>query len=229
MLMPSCSNGVSGVSNRHDAPNAWCLRQRASRTLTTNQSAMLLLPSVAREARYSARRSIGVTKGETLKYLAGAAALASAFVLAGVAAADTTGDVLTLYPVGGASDTYAAWKAQEGRPDSQGTANQALYLQHLSNGPAAAHVTGLEGTSVTLLASLSYEHRVPGTCTRFDPRWTIFIRGKSGREYLVNLGCALTPGRPTEDPHWIQRFSTQAVIRAEIPRPTRTTDPLPRP
>jgi len=41
------------------------------------------------------------TKGETLKYLAGAAALASAFVLAGVAAADTTGDVLTLYPVGG--------------------------------------------------------------------------------------------------------------------------------
>src|SRR5205085_8328345 len=154
--------------------------------------------STAREARYSARRSIGSTKGETLKYLAGAAALASAFVLVAAAAADTTGDVLTLYPVGGGQDTYAAWKAQEGRPDSQGTANQALYLQHLSAAPAAAHVRGLEGTKVTLLASLSYEHRVPGTCTKTDPRWTIFIRGKSSKEYLVNLGCALTPGRPTD-------------------------------
>jgi hypothetical protein len=161
-----------------------------------------------------------------LKYLAGAAALASAFVLAGVAAANTTGDVLTLYPVGGGQDTYAAWKAQEGRPDSQGTANQALYLQHLSNAPAAAHITGLEGTRVTLLASLSYEHRVPGTCTKTDPRWTLFIRGKSGKEYLVNLGCALTPGRPTDDPHWIQRFFTQAVIRAEILRQTGKTDAL---
>jgi hypothetical protein len=161
-----------------------------------------------------------------LKYLASAAALASAFVLAGVAAADTTGDVLTLYPVGGGTDTYAAWKAQEGRPDSQGTANQALYLQHLSNTPAAAHVRGLEGTPVTIVASLSYEHRVPGTCTRTDPRWTLFIRGKSTKEYLVNLGCALTPARPTGDPHWIQRFFTQPVIRAEIMRQTGKTDAL---
>jgi hypothetical protein len=161
-----------------------------------------------------------------VKYLAGAAALASAFVLVAAAAADTTGDVLTLYPVGGGANTYAAWTAQEGRPDSQGTANQALYLQHLSNAPAAAHVRGLEGTNVTLLVSLSYEHRVPGTCSRTDPRWTIFIRGKSGKEYLVNLGCALTPGRPTDDPRWIQRTFTQPVIRAEIMRQTGKTDAL---
>jgi hypothetical protein len=161
-----------------------------------------------------------------LKYLAGAAALASAFVLAGVAAADTTGDVLTLYPVGGGQDTYAAWKAQEGRPDSQGTANQALYLQHLSNAPAAAHVTGLAGTPVTTLVSLSYGHRVPGLCTKTDPRWTLFIRGKSGKEYVVNLGCALTPGRPTDDPRWVQRIFTQPVIRAEILRQTGKTDAL---
>ena len=159
-----------------------------------------------------------------MKYLAGAAALASAFVLVAAAAADTTGDVLTLYPVGGGADTYAAWKAQEGRPDSQGTANQALYLQHLSNGPAAAHVRGLEGTKVTLLASLAYEHRVPGTCTRTDPRWTLFIRGKSGKEYLVNLGCSLTPGQPTDDPRWIRRCFAQPVIRAEIMRQTRTKE-----
>lgn len=161
-----------------------------------------------------------------MKYLAGAAALASAFVLAGVAAADTTGDVLTLYPVGGGQNTYAAWKAQEGRPDSQGTANQALYLQRLSNAPAAAHVTGLEGTPVTALVSLSYEHRVPGLCTKFDPRWTLFIRGKSGKEYVVNLGCALTPGRPTDDPSWVQRLFTAAVIRAEVLRQSKGTDAL---
>jgi len=164
-----------------------------------------------------------------LKYVAGAAALASAFVLAGVAAADTTGDVLTLYPVGGGQDTYAAWKAQEGRPDSQGTANQALYLQRLTNvpdTPAAAHVRGLENTPVTALVSLSYEHRVPGLCTKTDPRWSLFIRGRSGREYVVNLGCALTPGRPTDDPHWVQRLFTAAVIRAEVLRQSKGTDAL---
>jgi hypothetical protein len=161
-----------------------------------------------------------------VKYLAGAAALASAFVLVAAAAADTTGDVLTLYPVGGGANTYAAWKAQEGRPDSQGTGNQALYLQRLSDAPAAAHVTGLEGTPVTGLVSLSYEHRVPGTCTRTDPRWTLFIRGKSGRQYVVNLGCALTPGRATSDPRWIQRLFTQPVIRAEVLRQPKGTDAL---
>ena len=164
-----------------------------------------------------------------MKYLAGAAALASAFVLIGAAAADTTGDVLTLYPVGGGSNTYAAWKAQEGRPDSQGTANQALYLQNLTPAPntaAAAHVTGFEGTPLTALVSLSYEHRVPGLCSKTDPRWTLFIRGKSGRQYVVNLGCALTPGRATTDPRWIQRIFTQAVIRAEVLRQTKGTDAL---
>ena len=164
-----------------------------------------------------------------MKKLAGVATLALAFVLAGVAAADTTGDVLTLYPAGGGQDTYAAWKAQEGRPDSQGTANQALYLQNGTPAPntaAAARVRGLEGTPVTTLVSLSYDHRVPGTCTRTDPRWTLFIRGKSSRQYVVNLGCALTPGHPTDDPHWIRRIFTQPVIRAEVLKQPKGTDAL---
>ena len=58
-----------------------------------------------------------------------AAVAALALVLVGVAAAETTGNVLTLYPAGGGQNTYAAWKAQEGRADSQGNGNQALYLQ----------------------------------------------------------------------------------------------------
>jgi hypothetical protein len=164
-----------------------------------------------------------------LKYLAGAAALATAFVLVGMAAADTTGNVLTLYPAGSGANTYAAWKAQEGRPDSTGTANQALYLQNLTPAPntaAAAHVTGFGGTPVTSLVSLSYEHRVPGLCSKTDPRWTLFIRGKSGRQYVINLGCALTPGRATTDPRWVQRIFTQPVIRAEVLRQPKGTDAL---
>ena len=151
------------------------------------------------------------------KLTAAAAGLALVFV--GVAAAATTGSVLTLYPVGGGQSTYAAWKAQEGRADSQGTANQALYLQNLTGAPdtaAAAIVKGFEGTPVRFLTTIGYEHRVKSTCTKTDPRWTLFIRGKSGKRYLVTLGCAITPARPTGDPNWIGRVFTQPLIRAEV-------------
>jgi hypothetical protein len=149
-----------------------------------------------------------------------AAALALALVLAGVAAAATSGNVLTLFPAGGGQGTYAAWKAQEGRADSSGSANQALYLQNLTgaeNTAASAIVKGFEGTQVRFLTSLGYEYRVKGsTCTKTDPRWTLFIRGRSGKRYLVTLGCAVTPARPTGDPAWIGRVFTQQLIRAEV-------------
>jgi hypothetical protein len=148
-----------------------------------------------------------------------AVAAALALVLVGVAAAETTGDVLTLYPAGGGQGTYAAWKAQEGRPDTQGMGNQALYLQNLTGVPdtaAAAVVRGFEGTPVRFLVSIGYEHRVGSTCTKTDPRWTLFIRGKSGMRYLVTLGCAITPARPTGDPSWVGRLYTQPLIRAEV-------------
>jgi hypothetical protein len=147
----------------------------------------------------------------------GVAALALA--LAGIAGADTTGDVLTLEPVSHGALTHANWQAQEGRPDSQGTADQALVLEApgTPDTSAAALFHGLEGTRVRDLLSLAYEHRVPGTCTKTDPRWAVFIRGgRSTRTYLVNLGCAITPGRPTEDPHWFQRVYGQPLIQGEI-------------
>jgi hypothetical protein len=149
-----------------------------------------------------------------------AAVGALALVLVGVAAADTSGNVLTLFPSGSGQNTYAAWKAQEGRADSQGTANQALYLQNLTgagNTAAAAIVKGFEGTPVRFLTSLGYEYRVKGsTCTKTDPRWALFIRGKSGKRYVATLGCAVTPARPTGDPAWIGRVFTQTLIRAEV-------------
>lgn len=143
---------------------------------------------------------------------------AAAFVLASVAAADTTGDQLTLQPVSHGAQTQASWQAQQGRPDSQGSANQALVLTApgTPDTSAAALFHGFDGTRVRDLLSLAYEHRVPGTCTKTDPRWTVFIRGRSSKTYLVNIGCAVTPGRPTDDPQWVQRVFGQPLIQGEI-------------
>jgi hypothetical protein len=148
--------------------------------------------------------------------LVGVAALALALV--GAAAALTTGDVLTMYPVSHGAMSQANWLAQEGRPDSQGDANQAFVLAApgTPDTSAAALFRGFEGVRVTTLVSLSYQHRIGSTCTRTDPRWTLFIRGRSGKTYLVNLGCAVTPGHPTDDPRWVERNFTQPAIQAEI-------------
>lgn len=83
---------------------------------------------------------------------------------------------------------------------------------------AAALFGGFEGIRIRDLVSLGYEHRAGTTCTMTDPRWTLFVRGKSGHTYLVNLGCAVTPPRPTDDPKWIHRIFTLPVIQAEIVR-----------
>jgi hypothetical protein len=159
--------------------------------------------------------------------MAGVAALALA--IAASAAADTTGTVLTLQPLSHGAETRASWQAQEGRLDSQGSANQALVLEApgTADASAAALVRGLDGVRVRDLRSLSYEHRVPGTCTKTDPRWALFVRGAKGaRTYLINLGCAVTPARPTEEPNWVARVFSQSLIQAEIARQVGTADAL---
>jgi len=148
------------------------------------------------------------------------AAAACALALAGAAAADTTGEQLTLYPVGHGQSSHAQWLAQEGRPDSQGDANQALLLEAAGtpNTSAAGIVRGFAGVRIRDLLGLSYEHRVGGTCSKTDPRWTVFIRGRTGKRYLVNIGCAVSPPQSTGDPRWVRRTAPQSVIEAEIVR-----------
>jgi hypothetical protein len=147
------------------------------------------------------------------KLMVGVAMLALALVES--AAADTTGDVLTMHPVSHGALSNANWLALEGRPDSQGQANQGFVLE-ASGTPdtsAAALFRGFEGIRVSDPQSLSYQHRAGSTCTKTDPRWTLFIRGRGAKTYLINLGCAVTPARPTYDPKWIERVFTQAVVR----------------
>src|SRR3954465_11094786 len=152
------------------------------------------------------------------KLAMGLAALA--LVFAGVAAADTTGTALTLNPVSHGAQSHANWQAQQGRPDSQGAANQALVLEApgTPDTSAAGLFRGLDGLRVRDLQSLSYQHRVSGTCSKTDPRWTLFVHGKGARTYLINLGCGVTPARPTDDPKWIERVFSQSLIQAEVVR-----------
>jgi hypothetical protein len=56
-------------------------------------------------------------------------ALAAAGTLALVGAASATDDGVWLFPASHGADTNAAWKAQEGEADGQGSANQAVLLR----------------------------------------------------------------------------------------------------
>lgn len=118
------------------------------------------------------------------------------------------GGNLTLHPSGFGKDAYAAWKAQQGLPDSKGNANQALYFQKMA--PTAtfsagvAVVNGIEGTPVAALTNLSWEHRIDGHCGAGAPRWSVGVQGASGAKYTLFLGCAAAAHSP--DPtnsNWI--------------------------
>jgi len=155
-----------------------------------------------------------------LKRIISALICTGAFALAGTAGA--TDDGLWLFPASHGSGTIAAWRAQQGEADVQGTANQAILLEKdtaAADTSAAAHVVGLEGLRVTLLASLSYDYRVKdGVCTLTDPRWALFVTGQSGRQYEVNLGCRSSLTTSGAEPGWLRKTATQAFIRAQVLR-----------
>jgi hypothetical protein len=149
-------------------------------------------------------------------------ALAAACALVLATAAGATDDGLWLFPASHGSGTIAAWQAQQGEADAQGMANQAILLEKdttAADTSAAAHVTGIEGLQVRLLGSLAYDYRVKdGVCTVTDPRWTLFVKGQSGRQYVVNLGCKTSLTSSGAESGWLRKTSTQALIRAEVLR-----------
>ena len=139
-------------------------------------------------------------------------ALVLACALPGSALAGT----LTLDPAGGGAQSYAAWKAQEGIPDSQGSASQALYFQAQGAETSTAVVRGLEGLRVGLLTGLSWEHRTDGACDANNPRWTLFLRTGGKALKPVRFGCAVSLHSPGSAPGWIRDSNPQPVIRARI-------------
>lgn len=127
---------------------------------------------------------------------------------------------LKLHPVGQGQDTHAAWVGGIGEADTTGAARQAFLL---SNGDtdasgSAAIVRGLEDVPVNAMTSLSYEYRKDGRCTKTDPRWTLFVQGRSGKHYVVNIGCAESAPSTGSTPGWIRRTATSPFIRLEVLR-----------
>jgi hypothetical protein len=124
---------------------------------------------------------------------------------------------LKLHPVGQGKDTHSSWLGGIGEADDTGNANQTFQLTNGSpdgNGSAAI-IRGVEGVQVRLLTSLSYEYRKDGRCTKTDPRWTLFVQGRTGRHYVVNLGCAVSAASEGSEPKWIRRTASETFIRME--------------
>jgi len=100
---------------------------------------------------------------------------------------------LTLHPAGFGQHSYAAWKAQQGQPDSTGNANQALYFQKMTttatNAAGVAVIQGISGLPANDLTGLAWDHREDGHCGAGAPRWDIFVRDSAGNNYTVFLGC----------------------------------------
>lgn len=148
--------------------------------------------------------------------------LAAAAALFGVLAAPAGALALDLklHPVAQGKYTHASWVGQVGEVDDTGNAREALLLadgQTDANG-AAAIIRGVEGVPVRDVTSLSYEYRKDGRCSKTDPRWTLFLQGKSGSHYVVNIGCAVSAASPGGTTGWIRRTATQAFIRMEVLR-----------
>ena len=144
-----------------------------------------------------------------------ALAAAATLVVPAVAAAGE----LTLHPSGFGEKTYAAWKAHEGQPDSNGNANQALYLQ--KGVPTAqfvsanAVVRGVAGEPLSFLTGLSWEHRNDSHCGAGAPRWNVFVRDPNGDPRTIFLGCAASAHTPGSQPGWTRDSYPGPAIDAQ--------------
>ena len=145
-----------------------------------------------------------------MRYLLASACMAVlALALAGGASA---GSSYTLHPGGFGTKSYSAWKALQGTPDDQGSANQALYFQKMTStttyAAGVAVINGVEGLPADELTGLSWWHREDGHCGAGAPRWNIGVQDSSGNHYTVFLGCNAAQhtetGVTTNAFHWCQ-------------------------
>ncbi len=117
------------------------------------------------------------------------------------------GSDVTLHPIGFGEHAYAAWKAQEGQPDSRGSGNHALYFQKFTETlvqvAGVAEFRGVAGLPITALTGLEWEHRTDGWCGAGAPRWTTISEDALGRRYVTHQGCAASVHTPSV-PGWIR-------------------------
>jgi hypothetical protein len=84
---------------------------------------------------------------------------------------------ITLHPSGFGEHSYAAWKADEGLPDSAGNKDQALYFQKkTSTATFAAGVAvfkGVVGLPTSAVDPLGFYYRVGTHCGAGAPRFNL--------------------------------------------------------
>jgi hypothetical protein len=128
---------------------------------------------------------------------------------------------LTLHPDGFGPNSFAAWRAHEGLPDSKGNADHALYFQKMTttatNAAGVARITGLEGQPLSAITGLSWEHRDDGWCGAGAPRWDIIVSDASGNRGVIFLGCAAAVHTPGSAPHWIRDSYPGPTAIASLP------------
>jgi hypothetical protein len=133
---------------------------------------------------------------------------------------------LKLHPDGFGQQSYAAWKAHEGLPDSKGNADAGLYFQKMTTtatfAAGVAKITGLEGQPLSALTNLSWEHRTDGWCGAGAPRWDVIVSDASGNRGVIFLGCAAAAHSPGSAPNWIK--DSYPAGAAGLPATGFTTD-----
>jgi hypothetical protein len=125
------------------------------------------------------------------------------------ASANANGNTgLRLHPEGFGQQSFAAWRAHEGLPDSKSNADQGLYFQKMTTtatfAAGVAKITGLEGQPLSALTNLSWEHRTDGWCGAGAPRWDVIVSDASGNRGVIFLGCAAAAHSPGSAPNWIK-------------------------
>ena len=107
---------------------------------------------------------------------------------------------LTLHPSGFGEESYAAWKAKEGKTDDHGNADHALYFQKMvptaTVAAGIAVIDGVSGLPASAIAGLSWEHRTDGHCGAGAPRWNLGLEAPDGTRFTVFLGCAAAAKGP---------------------------------
>src|SRR5690349_9505358 len=97
-----------------------------------------------------------------------------------------------LHPAGFGPNSYAAWQAGEGLPDSIGNANHALYFQKFTTtATVAAGVAvfkGFEGLPASDITTYTFWVRDDGHCGAGAPRFNVLTDTAGVRQNFF-LGC----------------------------------------
>jgi len=145
-----------------------------------------------------------------------------------LAANSNSNSGFAIHPNGFGQDSYAAWKAHEGLPDSRGNADMALYFQKMTTtetfAAGVAKVTGLEGQPLSALVGLSWEHRTDGWCGAGAPRWDVIVSDESGDRGVIFLGCAAAVHTPGSAANWIRDSYPAGTPIASLPATGFTAD-----